>query len=427
MLDIKFIRQNSDIVKKAVLDKQLSGTIDVDELLKIDAEIQSLTRELDEIRAKRNKLNTQIKSSKDDKERQNLIKENTELKPQAQALEAKLSPLQEKFNELILWVPNPPADGVPFGESEDKNVVVRVEGEKPQFDFEPKDHLDLGEALDIIDVQRGVKIGGFRSYFLKAEGMVLEQAILKYALDYMISNGFTPMNVPVMVNKEWLTGTGYFPWGEEDHYTTQDDQGLVGTAEVSLTAYHANETLDESDLPVLLTGQSPCFRREVGSHGKDTKGVFRIHYFQKVEQVVLIPADEKLSIEWHEKMLNLSEDILKGLGLSYQILLMCTGDMGAGQKKKYDIETWFPSQDKYRETHSDSYFNDFQSRRLNMRYKTKSGETKYVYTLNNTVAATPRLLAAVLENYQQKDGSIVVPEVLRKYTGFDAIQKRNSS
>lgn len=423
MLDIKFIRENPNIVKKAIKDKQLEGTVDVDVILKIDKDVREITIELDKLRQARNELDQKIREAKSKEEREPLIAESTEIKPKVKELEEQLRRDKESLDEVMLWVPNPPAEDVPIGKDESENVVVKTEGETPHYDFEPKDHLTLAENLGIIDVQRGSKIAGFRGYFLVGKGMILEQAILKYALDHMVSEGFTPMSVPVMVNKEWLTGTGYFPWGEQDHYYTQDDQGLVGTAEVSLTAYHANETLDLKQLPIKMVGMSPCFRREVGSHGKDTRGVFRIHYFNKVEQVVLIPADENLSREWHDKMLGYAEEVLKGLGLSYQVLLMCTGDMGAGQRKKYDVETWFPSQNKYRETHSDSYFNDFQSRRLNMKYKDSNGESKYVYTLNNTVAATPRLLAAVIENYQQADGSILVPEVLRKYTGFDIISK----
>src|SRR3990167_1397867 len=335
MLDIKFIRENTDVVKKAVKDKQLEGTVDIDEILRVDSAIRQTIQDLDTLRAKRNELDSIIKSTTDQNERNKLVEETSALKPKVKDLEEKLNPLREKFNSLMLWVPNPPASDLPYGEGEEGNKVIKTEGKIPEFKFKPKDHLDLGEALGIIDAKRGAKIGGFRSYFLTGQGMLLEQAILKYALDYMVNKDFTPMNVPVMVNKEFLTGTGYFPWGEEDHYTTQDDQGLVGTAEVSLTAYHAGETLDEADFPIKLTGQSACFRREVGSHGKDTKGIFRVHYFQKVEQVVLIPADEELSREWHDKMLGYAEEILQNLKLPYHVLLMCSGDMGPGQRKKY--------------------------------------------------------------------------------------------
>jgi seryl-tRNA synthetase len=422
MLDIKYIRANAEVVKAAVKNKNLTGTVDIDRLLTVDEEMRKISIQLDDLRSQRNQLDDQIKSAKSQEERMPIIEKATALKPQIQELEAKLAEVKPEFDRLMLWVPNVPADDVPVADSEDGNVVLYEKGVKPVFDFEPKEHLDLAESLGLIDTKRGSKIAGFRGYFVTGKGMLLEQALLRYALDFMVEKGFTPMNVPIMVDKKWLTGTGYFPWGEDDHYYTQDNEGLVGTAEVSLTAYYADEVLEEKDLPIKLAGLSTCFRREVGSHGKDTKGVFRVHTFNKVEQVVLAVADEDETRKLHDQMRDYAEQILQGLGLHYHVLLMCTGDMGAGQRKKYDIETWFPGQNKFRETHSDSYFLDFQARRLNMRYKTKSGELKYVYTLNNTVAATPRLLAAVIENYQQKDGSIVVPEVLRKYTGFDVIE-----
>lgn len=422
MLDIKYIRANAEVVKAAVKNKNLTGTVDIDRLLTLDEEIRKISTQLDELKFQRNQLDDQIKSAKSQEERAPHIEKATALKPQIQELEAKLTEIKPEFDKLMLWVPNVPAADVPVADSEDGNVVLYEKGIKPTFDFQPKEHMDLAESLGLIDTKRGAKIAGFRGYFVTGKGMLLEQALLRYALDFMVEKGFTPMNVPIMVDKKWLTGTGYFPWGEDDHYYTQDNEGLVGTAEVSLTAYYADEVLEEKDLPIKLAGLSTCFRREVGSHGKDTKGVFRVHTFNKVEQVVLAVADEDETRKLHDQMRDYAEQILQGLGLHYHVLLMCTGDMGAGQRKKYDIETWFPGQNKFRETHSDSYFLDFQARRLNMRYRTKSGELKYVYTLNNTVAATPRLLAAVIENYQQKDGSIIVPEVLRKYTGFDVIE-----
>jgi seryl-tRNA synthetase len=424
MLDIKYIRANAEVVKAAVKNKNLIGTVDIDRLLTVDEEMRKISTQLDELRSQRNILDDQIKSAKSQEERMPAIEKATALKPQIQELEAKLADLKPEFDKLMLWVPNVPAADVPVADSEEGNVVLYEKGVKPNFDFQPKEHLELAENLGLIDTKRGAKIAGFRGYFVTGKGMLLEQALLRYALDFMVEKGFTPMNVPIMVDKKWLTGTGYFPWGEDDHYYTQDNEGLVGTAEVSLTAYYADEVLEGKDLPIKLAGLSTCFRREVGSHGKDTKGVFRVHTFNKVEQVVLAVADEDETRKLHDQMRDYAEQILQGLGLHYHVLLMCTGDMGAGQRKKYDIETWFPGQNKFRETHSDSYFLDFQARRLNMRYRTKSGELKYVYTLNNTVAATPRLLAAVIENYQQADGSIVVPEVLRKYTGFDVIEAK---
>lgn len=421
MLDIKFIRENPEIVKEGIKNKQLTGTVDIDKLLELDARYLSILQKVETHRALRNQLSENI-AKVGAEDRQKLIDEAAVIKKELQEMEEELKTLKTQIDEIMWWVPNPPADDVPVGEDESGNVEVRVVGKEPKFDFEPKDHLELGLGLGIIDIERGAKIAGFRGYFLKNDGVDLEMAILKYAFNHMRDQGFDMYTVPWMVNKDYLYGTGYFPWGEEDHYHTQDEQGLIGTAEVSLTSYHAHEVLEEDQLPVKLAGISPCFRREVGSYGKDTKGVIRVHQFQKVEQVVLVPEGEEISREWHEKMLGYSEDILKGLGLHYHVLLMCTGDMGAGQRKKYDIETWFPSQQAFRETHSDSYFLEFQARRLNMKYKTKKGELKYVSTLNNTVAATPRLLAAVLENYQQKDGSVVVPEVLRDYMGKDVLK-----
>lgn len=423
MLDIKFIRENPDIVKKAIKDKQLAGTVDVDELLNVEKKYRGILQNVETHRALRNQLSENV-SKVEEKEREKLIDEATKVKAELTEMEDELKTLKTKYDDLMLWVPNVPADDVPYGEGEEGNVVHRTKGEKPKFDFEPKDHLEIGTNLNIIDVERGVKIGGYKSYFIKGAGMLLEQAILKYSLDFMVAQGFTPMNVPVLVNKESLIGTGYFPWGEEDHYVTQDNTSLIGTAEVSLTSYHSDETLNYDQLPVLIVGQSPCFRREVGAHGKYSKGVFRVHYFNKVEQVVLCQADEKISREWHEKMLSFTEQILDNLKIHYNVMLMCTGDIGAGQRKKYDINVWWPSLNDYLEIGSASYFNDFQSRRLNMKYKDKDGKAKYVHTLNNTVLPTPRMLANILENYQQKDGSVKIPKALHPYmNGLTEIKK----
>jgi seryl-tRNA synthetase len=418
MLDVNFIRENQDLVKKGAENKGFNPKV-IDEVLRLDEKRRLLIQEVEEIRAERNQVNEKLKGGRDQK----LIDKSIELKGKLKDIEPELKRKEEDFYNLMLQVPNVAADDVPVGKDERGNKVVRKEGDKKQFSFKPKEHFELAEDLDLYDAKRAVRIAGTRSYFLKNELVMLEQAVLKFALDLISNEGFTPMTVPWMVNKEALIGTGYFPWGEEDHYQTQDGQRLIGTAEVSLTAYHKDELLSYKDLPIKLCGISPCFRREVGSYGKDTKGFFRLHQFNKVEMVVLSEADEKDSVEWHEKMLGFSEKLLGELELPYQVVLMCTGDMGAGQRKKYDIETWFPGQDKYRETHSDSYFLDFQARRLNMRYKDKDGETKYVYTLNNTVAATPRLLAAILENHQQKDGSISIPQGLHKYLGFTNITR----
>lgn len=415
MIDIKLLRENPDLFQKAVDNKQLK--LDIRHILTIDAKHRELFQQVQTIREERNMLVGAINGKPNDEQ----ISKGKELRDRLEKEEHALKAVEEELKMYLYQIPNPPASDVPIGRDEAGNVEVRKVGDIPHFEFAPKSHEEIALGIDGVDFKRAVKVAGTRAYILKNDLMLLEQAILKFALDFKIEKGFTPMTVPWMVNKEAMWGTGYFPWGIEDHYTTQDDQALIGTSEVVLTAYYQDEILEEKDLPIKMVGISPCFRREVGSYGKDTKGFIRVHQFNKIEQVVLTIADENETREWHEKMLGYSEEVLQQLGLAYRVLVMCTGDMGAGQRKKYDIETWFPSQSAYRETHSASYFNDFQARRLNMRYRDKEGNIKYVYTLNNTVAATPRLLAAVIENYQQEDGSVVIPEVLRKYMGKDRI------
>ncbi|MFH2118714.1 MAG: serine--tRNA ligase [Candidatus Paceibacterota bacterium] len=416
MLDINYIRENAEIVRKACQNKQLDSSL-VDQVLAVDESRRELMVEVQALRQQTNENAEAVKQqvANGQKPSEEAIARGKEIKEKLKAIEPQLKEVEEKFTELMLAVPNVPAGDVPVGKDETGNQVLRQEGNLPKFDFEPKPHQELMEALDMLDTKRAVRIAGFRAYFLKNNGLLLERALMDYALDLMIEHGFTAMNAPVLVGKEAMVGTGYFPWGEEDHYVTQDGSILAGTAEVALTAFYTGETLAEKDLPIKLTGISPCFRREVGSYGKDTQGIIRVHQFNKVEQMVYTIADEEETRRWHDKMLGFSEELLQGLELPYQVLLMCTGDMGAGQRKKYDLETWFPAQNKYRETHSASYFNDFQSRRLNIRYQAQDGSLKYVYTLNNTVAASPRLLAAIVENYQQADGTISVPKILQPY------------
>jgi len=414
MLNIKYIRENASQIKQACLDKQLDETV-VDSLLVIDQQRRDIQAKIDDLRAQSNahadSIKTQVQAGRKPTVEQIAI--GKEIKDRLKALEPEQQAVQTEWQQLMYQIPNIPASDVPVGPDESGNQIVRQVGDKPNFNFQPKPHHELMTNLGWVDMERGVKIGGFRGYFLKGEGLLLEQALMRVALDRLIKAGFTPMSVPVLVNEESMWGTGYFPWGTEDHYKTQDNQFLTGTAEVALTAYYTGETLREKDLPIKLCGISPCFRREIGAHGKDTQGIIRVHQFTKVEQVVLTVANEEITREWHEKMVKLVEDLLQDLELSYQVLLMCTGDMGAGQRKKYDIETWFPAQKKYRETHSASYFNDFQSRRLGIRYAAKDGTTKFAYTLNNTMAASPRLLAAIVENYQQEDGSVAIPKLLK--------------
>lgn len=420
MLDIQYIRENADSLKTAIANKQLNPAI-VDEVLRVDEKRREVITLVESLRQQINENVASIKQNPDNRPTPAQIEAGRDLKGRLQNIEPELKQIEETYQDLMLQVANPAATDVPIGKDESGNEVVKTIGEPKQFEFEPLPHQVLMEKLDLLDTKHATNIGGFRTYFLKNDGMMLEQAILQYAIQLMTNHGFSPMTAPILVNDVAMKGTGYFPWGKEDHYKTQDGQILAGTSEVALTSYYMDEMLNEKDLPIKMVGLSPCFRREIGSYGKDTQGIIRVHQFNKVEQVVYTVADEEQTREWHQKMLGFSEQLLQDLELPYHVLLMCTGDMGAGQRKKYDIETWFPSQQAYRETHSASYFNDFQSRRLNIRYRAKDGSLKYVYTLNNTVAATPRLLAAVVENYQTAEGNIKVPAVLVKYLGKDLI------
>lgn len=417
MLDIQFIRANAQELRQAVQNKQLNPEI-VDSVLVADDRRRELIGQVEELRAK---ANAHAKSIQGRKPTEEEIETGRAYKAQLQDLEPQLAQAEETFKTLMLQVPNPAAGDVPVGKDESENQVIKTWGELPSFSFTPKSHEVLAENLDLLDTERAVRVAGRRAYFTKNDLVLLEYGLIMFALKHMVRKGFTPMTVPAMVNDDALWGTGYFPWGREDHYQTQDGQKLIGTAEVPLTAYHKDEILNEKDLPIKMVAVSPSFRREVGSYGKDTKGIFRVHQFNKVEQVVYTVADEEQTRTMHETMLEYVEELVQALKLPYRVILMCTGDLGAGQRKKYDVEVWFPGQNAYRETHSDSYFNDFQARRLNIRYRAKGGELKFVYTLNNTVAATPRMMAAILENYQQEDGSIKIPDVLREFIGKEAI------
>jgi seryl-tRNA synthetase len=423
MLDITYIREHQDELKQAIAAKQMNSAI-VDEVVMKDDERRKLIVEVEKIRQQINENTNDIKKSATQRPTEEQIQKGRQLKAKLQDVEPQLKHVEETFRDLMSQVANPAAADVPIGKDESGNQVVKTVGEPTKLGFTPRPHDELMMMNDLLDTKRAVRIAGFRSYFLKNDAVILEQAILQYALKLLSKEGFTPMTVPWMVNKEAMWGTGYFPWGAEDHYTTQDGQALIGTAEVSLTAFRQDELLNEKDLPYKMVGISPCFRREVGTYGKDVAGIIRVHQFTKVEQVIYTVADEEETRKWHEKMVSYAEQLLTDLELPYQVLLMCSGDMGAGQRKKYDIETWFPSQQKYRETHSASYFNDFQARRLNIKYRAKDGTVKYVYTLNNTMAASPRLMAAIIENYQNEDGSIRVPKVLQEFVGKSVIKNQ---
>ncbi|HOS88105.1 MAG TPA: serine--tRNA ligase [Candidatus Pacearchaeota archaeon] len=422
MLDIKFIRDNPDVVKEAVRKKGID--FDVDKLLKVDQERRRLIQSIENLRKIKNQANKEIQNAKDEVHRLMIITQMQELDRNSDNEEKQLKEVEQEYEQLMLLVPNIPDESVPEGQSDADNIEIKKWGKIPQFTFPIKDHIQLAKELDLIDFERGVKVAGFRGYFLKREALMLCLAIWQYALELLIKKGFIPMGAPSLVKPEALIGTGYLPQAKDEVYATSDGMYLAGTSEVALMNYYANEILSEDDLPIKYAGFSPCFRTEIGSYGKDTQGILRVHEFMKIEQVVLCRNDKEESVSFHEEITHNAEEILQGLELPYHIVVNCAGDLGLGQVKKYDIECWVPSQNKYRETHSSSYFFDFQTRRLNIRYKTKSGEIKYAHSLNNTGIATPRILIPLLENNQQKDGSIKIPKVLHKYLNFKEIKRK---
>lgn len=425
MLDIKLIRENHHPFEKAMKDKGFDPSV-VKDLMEKDAYLDQLRQEVEKLRATINEGSKKIGQLKDEKERQQAIEEMAKVKKDLKGKELALAGITEQFDALMLRIANPPLSQVPIGKTDADNVEVRTWGKQPKFSFEPKSHVELGESLDIIDIPRGVKISGSRFYFLKNEGALLELAILNYTLQKLVQKGFTPFIPPVLVQYTAMMATGYFPGGEEQAYAVgvkktsagpiEDDHlHLVGTSEVSVASYHFDEMLNESDLPKLYAGISPCFRREAGTYGKDTQGLYRIHQFQKVEQVVICKNDVEESKKLHQMILSNAEEVLQDLLLPYRVVDVCTGDMGMGQVYKNDIETWMPSRKSYGETHSCSTFHEFQARRLKLRYKTASGEKKFCHTLNNTCIASPRILIPLLELYQKKDGSVEIPKVLRPF------------
>jgi seryl-tRNA synthetase len=335
--------------------------------------------------------------------------------------EEELREIMTKWQSLMLTVPNIPDMSVPEGESDEDNQEIKVWGEKPVFNFEPKDHIDLMTNLKMVDFERGVKVHGFRGYFLTGDGVRLSMAIWSYAMDFFSKKGFTPFIPPIIVNRKTFFGTGYLPQGEDDLYKTQDGDFLAGTAEVPIMGFHADEILNKEDLPKKYLGFSPCYRREAGSHSKDVKGLIRVHEFYKLEQVILCPASHSESVAYHEEINRNTEEFIESLGIPYHTVVNCGGDLGMGQVKKYDVELWVPKEEKYREISSASYFHDFQTRRLNIRYRDEDGKMNYVHSLNCTAIPTPRILVSMVENFQQADGTIKIPEVLQKYFGKDII------
>lgn len=422
MLDIKFIRENPDLIKEAARKKKLS--FDVDELIKLDDTRKEALTIFETARAEQNSLSDNVaKASPED--RAKMVEDLKPLKEKVQTAEEKVREITKDWQGLMLQVPNIPDVSVPEGDDDTGNVEVSTWGEKPTFNFNPKNHVELMESLGMADFEKGAEVSGFRGYFLKGDGALLEFALWQFVTEFFRTKkaDYEFMIVPSLVRRETLLGTGYLPQGEDDLYKTQDADYFSGTAEVAVMSYFSDVVLNVSELPIKKIAFSTAFRREAGSHSKDTKGLFRVHEFHKFEQVILCEANHETSVMHHEELLKNAEELLQALNLPYHVVVNCGGDLGLGQVKKYDIEAWVPSQNTYRETHSCSYFHDFQSRRLNLKYKDTEGKSHFAHSLNNTALATPRILQHIVENYQQEDGTIKVPEVLRPYIGKDFLGK----
>jgi len=424
MLDIKFIRENAELISAGANKKHIP--FDVQKLLEVDDKRKKLGQEVEEKKAKQNKVSEEIVKASPE-EKQKLIKEMQPLKEEMQKLEEELREVMIEWQKLMVGVPNIPDVSVPEGDDDIANVEVKVWGQIPKFDFTPKDHIELMESLDLADFETGAKVAGFRGYFLKNEGAELCYAMWQLSIDLFRKNHpeYSMMLVPSLVKRETLLGSGYLPQGEDDLYHTQDTDYLAGTAEVATMSYFSDKVYEKKNLPMKKFAFSPAFRREAGSYSKDTKGLYRVHEFMKFEQVIICEASHEESVKYHEELLANAEQILQALELPYHVVVNCGGDLGLGQVKKYDIETWMPSKNKYGETHSCSYFHDFQTRRLNIKYRDTDGKLKFAHSLNNTALATPRILIQLLENNQLMDGSVMIPKALRPYMGGkEKISKR---
>jgi seryl-tRNA synthetase len=447
MLDIKFIRENPDKVKKAIQDKRID--LNLDQLLDLDQQRRTLLTDLEGLQATKNQVSKEIPKLSDEDKKVKLL-EMKEVDAKADEISAQLKTVQADYDAFMAIVPNIPSPETPVGKDDTENLpwsywspqlghIDPKDGKiaeiPTKFEYEIKDHITLAENLDLVDTERGVKVAGFRGYFLKNEAVLLHYGILWHALKKLQQKGFTLMSTPTLIREVNLFGSGHFPFDKANQYQVVTDamdkekepMYLAGTSEPSLIGYYADTILEEKDLPIKVSGISPCYRGEIGSYGKDTKGIYRVHEFMKVEQVLICKADLLESERWHETLREIAEEMLQDLKLPYRVLNVCTGDMGAGKYKMYDIETWMPSRGNFGETHSDSNLTDWQARRLNIRYRDSEGKVKHAYTLNNTAIASPRILIPILENYQQADGSIIVPEVLRPYVGVEVIKNDKNS
>lgn len=419
MLDIKFIRENPDLIKAAAKKKRID--FNVDELLRLEGRRSALLTEVETLRAEQNSYTDKIACASDQTVRQSMIDQMKLLKETLMAKEEELKGVMEGWRFEMLQVPNVPDISVPDGESDAENQEVKRWGEPTAFPFPAQSHIDLMEKHDMVDFERGTKVSGFRGYFLKGDGFMLANAVWQLAIKHWGAKGFMPMLVPSLVRRETFLGTGYLPQGEDDLYKTQDGDFLAGTGEVATMGYYMDETIDISGGPIKFLAFSPCFRREAGAHGKDTRGLIRVHEFFKWEQVVLCEGSHEESVRLHEEINRNTEEFIELLDIPYHTVVNCGGDLGLGQVKKFDIELWVPGEGKYREISSASYFHDFQTRRLNMRYRDKEGKLRFAHSLNCTAIPTPRILVSIVENYQQSDGTIRVPEALQQFMGKSVI------
>jgi len=420
MIDIKILRENPGELKKAAKAKGCNVDKVIDDILKLDQQRRDFLVKVESLRKEKNLISQNLKG----KPSQKNIEKSKKIKSELSKLEAQLKNIEEKLNENILVIPNPAAPDVQIGQYERENEVLRHVGSKPKFGFKIKDHVELGESLDLIDLERAAKIAGSRFFYLKNELVILEFSLIRWVLDMLVKEGFSPVITPDLIKGFAMRGMGYIEMGDKDetYYLEQDDQFLTATSEQAIGPMYTNETLNEKDLPKRYVGFSSCFRREAGSYGKDVRGIFRVHQFDKLEMFSFTKPEESDKENYY--FLELEEKFMKALELPYQVIKMVTGDLGFPAARKFDIETWIPSQEKYRETHSTSTATDFQARRLNMRYKDKAGKVNYMHTVNGTALAMTRTIIAIMENYQQKDGSIFIPKVLQEYIGIKEIKPK---
>lgn len=439
MLDIKYIQENKEKVQKAIVAKGVD--LDLEELLQMDKKRRELLQKIEELNSLKNDVNEMMQEASSEDEKKEIIAKAKEIKEKSVQAEKDFSAVKNIYDILMSRVPNIVSEDTPVGKNADDNKEIEKWGEIPVFSFQIKNHIRLGKELDILDFERGSKVSGYRGYYLKNEGALLALALMMYALNKMVEKGYKPVIPPTLVKQFVLFGSGYFKGldydptvdeiyqvatsdKEADGTMSRDKKFLIGTAEPSLLAYHSGEVLKLENLPIRYCGFSPCYRSEIGSYGQDTKGLYRVHEFMKVEQVILSAADIEESDKYQREMIEISKEMYQEMKIPYRLVQICTGDMGVGKYKMFDIEIWIPSRNSYGEAGSASNFLDWQARRLNVKYADKEGKKKFVYMLNNTALATPRVLIAILENFQQADGSVKIPEVLQKWIpkGINAIK-----